>query len=59
MEESKKPKTTQEDSQSDTPSKFKWWQDEVYMNRRMNIIGQNGNDGQHYFWEESWNEKKD
>lgn len=59
MEESKKPKTTQEDSQSATPSKFKWWQDEVYMNRRMNIIGQNGNDGQHYFWEESWNEKKD
>ena len=59
MEESKKQKTTQEDSQNATPSKFKWWQDEVYMNRRMNIIGQNGNDGQHYFWEESWNEKKD
>lgn len=56
MAESKKQKTTQEDSQSGTPSKFKWWQDEVFMNRRMNIIGQNGNDGQHYFWEESWNE---
>ena len=57
MAESKKQKTTQEDSQSGTPSKFKWWQDEVFMNRRMNIIGQNGNDGQHYFWEESWNEE--
>ena len=23
----------------------------------MNIIGQNGNDGVHYFWEDSWNEE--
>jgi hypothetical protein len=59
MEESKKPKTTQEDSQKDTPSKFPWWQDEVYMNRRMNIIGQNGNDGVHYFWEDSWNDENE
>ena len=59
MEESKKQKTTQEGSQNATPSKFKWWQDEVFMNRRMNIIGQNGNDGHHYFWEDSWNETKD
>jgi len=57
MEQSKKQKTTQEGSQKDSQSKFKWWQDEVYLNHRMNIIGQNGNDGQHYFWEESWNDK--
>lgn len=57
MEESKKKKTTQEASQKDSQSKFAWWQDEVYLNKRMNIIGQNGNDGQHYFWEESWNKK--
>ena len=56
MEESKKPKTTQEVAER-TPSKFPWWQDEVYMNRHMNIIGQNGNDGIHYFWEDSWNEE--
>jgi hypothetical protein len=29
----------------------------MYLNRRMNIIGQNGNDGHHYFWEDSWNEE--
>jgi hypothetical protein len=57
MAESKKQKTTQEDLQSDTQSKFKWWQDEVFLNNRVNIIGQNGNDGIHYFWEDSWNEE--
>ena len=57
MEESKKPKTTQEDSQKNSQSNFAWWQDEVYLNNRMNIIGQNGNDGVHYFWEDSWNQK--
>ena len=55
MGKSKKQKTTQEGSQKGTPDKFGWWQDEVYLNARMNIIGQNGNDGVHYFWEESWN----
>ena len=57
MEESKKQKTTREDSQKNSQNKIPWWQDEVYLNRRMNIIGQNGNDGHHYFWEESWNEE--
>lgn len=57
MEESKKPKTTQEDLQKNSQSNFAWWQDEVYLNRRMDIIGQNGNDGVHYFWEDSWNQK--
>lgn len=57
MAESKKQKTTQEDLQRDTQSKFKWWQDEVFLNNRVNIIGQNGNDGIHYFWEDSWNEE--
>lgn len=57
MEGSKTQKTTQEDSQRDTQSKFKWWQDEVFLNSRVNIIGQNGNDGIHYFWEDSWNEE--
>ncbi len=57
MEGSKKQKTTREDSQKDSQSKFGWWQDEVYLNSRMNIIGQNGNDGIHYFWEDSWNEE--
>jgi hypothetical protein len=55
MERSKKKKTTQEGLQKDSQSKFAWWQDEVYLNHRMNIIGQNGNNGEHYFWEESWN----
>jgi hypothetical protein len=57
MEESKKPKTTQEDSQKNSQNKLPWWQNEMYLNRRMNIIGQNGNDGHHYFWEDSWNEE--
>lgn len=57
MEASKKSKTTQEDLQKNSQNKFPWWQDEVYLNRRMNIIGQNGNDGVHYFWEDSWNEE--
>ena len=57
MEKLKKKKITQEASQKDSQSKFAWWQDEVYLNERMNIIGQNGNDGQHYFWEESWNKE--
>ena len=57
MGASKKTKTIQEDSQKGTPSKFKWWQEELYMNHRMNIIGQNGNDGHHYFWEDSWNDE--
>lgn len=55
MGKSKKPKTTQEDSPKGTRSKIKWWEEELYLNHRMNIIGQNGNDGHHYFWEDSWN----
>ncbi len=33
-----------------------WATLEDEMNKRMNIVGSNGNDGHHY-WEESWNEE--
>lgn len=33
-----------------------WASMEEQLNKRMNIVGSNGNDGHHY-WEESWNEE--
>ena len=33
-----------------------WEAMEKEMNKRMNIVGSNGNDGHHY-WEDSWNEE--
>ena len=33
-----------------------WEVMEKEMNKRMNIVGSNGNDGHHY-WEDSWNEE--
>ena len=33
-----------------------WATMELEMNKRINIIGSNGNDGHHY-WEDSWNEE--
>lgn len=61
MEKSKKTKTTQADSPKSSASDhtlrtgdFEWQKHETMLNKRMNIIGSNGNNGFHY-WEDSWN----
>ena len=49
-----------EPTQTGSPTKATpmtdWATLEDEMNKRMNIVGSNGNDGHHY-WEESWNEE--
>ena len=63
MDTSKKKKTTQEDLRKNSASDhtlrtgdFDWQKHETILNKRMNIIGSNGNNGFHY-WEDSWNDE--
>ena len=47
---------TRTGSQTKATPMTDWATQEEAMNKRMNIVGSNGNDGHHY-WEESWNEE--
>ena len=52
----KESKHTSNGSKTKPTPMMDWQKLEEEMNKRMNIIGSNGNDGHHY-WEESWNEE--
>lgn len=52
----KESKPTSCGSKTEPQPMMDWASMEIEMNKRINIIGSNGNDGYHY-WEDSWNEE--